>query len=354
MNVLPLCLIIIIIDVVIIVRSIITLVRNKNNQGDTHRKIKSRAIISLSISSLLLLVFMSLLGLAISESANNKKHDANSSSSSKSSATSLLNSSSSMSSKKSTDNHVSASDMKAHPQLSGAVITYYGVHMLKSSSWQALQNNMNDKFGIEVMSTSDATKYFINLGNQNNGIYYLLVGTDHDEVAFYDENNILLKKVSLNDVVGYVNDNTSESTINSIRDNVTVSVGNPKIDLVNDAQTDSKKYAEDIMAYVENENIADSFTYGLWHSIDPESLKKLYNGSYHVSFDGNSTYGLDTQSGGSAQFTSPVAGSVSFIGQGGVSAKPVDPEKLRVSVSTIEDVLNNLDASQFPDVTVSE
>ncbi|WP_220734827.1 hypothetical protein [Leuconostoc inhae] len=244
--------------------------------------------------------------------------------------------------------------MKAHPQLSGAVITYYGVHMLKSSSWQALQNNMNDKFGIEVMSTSDATKYFINLGNQNNGIYYLLVGTDHDEVAFYDENNILLKKVSLNDVVGYVNDNTSESTINSIRDNVTVSVGNPKIDLVNDAQTDSKKYAEDIMAYVENENIADSFTYGLWHSIDPESLKKLYNGSYHVSFDGNSTYGLDTQSGGSAQFTSPVAGSVSFIGQGGVSAKPVDPEKLRVSVSTIEDVLNNLDASQFPDVTVSE
>ncbi|GAB6092936.1 hypothetical protein [Furfurilactobacillus curtus] len=248
----------------------------------------------------------------------------------------------------------SIAELKNNPKESAVAIVYYGVkYVSNNQTWHNIFTDGGNGFTISVKTVDQNTaKYYVetrtDTNKDPNAVYYSLVGNDHNEVAFYDSQDNELLKVSLKAIQTYANQNFSEADmagrtkkVDIIQASGSNTTSTPGTDLVADAQNDPTKYAEEIMTYAEQVNIATEFNQPLWWD-KLDQLKSHFGGYYHI-YQSSDTgeFSLDTQAGGGLGFDAPQNGNVKFFVSGGPSASGNGSQEVSVDIAQIEAQLDS-------------
>lgn len=156
---------------------------------------------------------LALTGCASSSSSSNKKNDVKESKrTEKVTKTPVKNKS-----------NFTVDDLKQHPKMSATAITLYGdTHVQNSRKGQLPstdKDNFEKGFNLAVESVNSTTaKYYTNSDKLSEFSYYSLLGSNHDQVAYYDAQDKVLLKAPLSNVISYLNKTLT-------RDEMTSTVG---------------------------------------------------------------------------------------------------------------------------------
>ncbi|KRL54315.1 hypothetical protein [Furfurilactobacillus rossiae] len=118
-------------------------------------------------------------------------------------------------------------DLKQHPKMSATAITLYGDTHIPSSHSKELSStdrtNFEKGFSLFVRIVNSTTaKYSTNSDKMSQFNYYSLVGSDHDQVSYFDARDKILLKVSLAKVVNYLNKTLTSAETTTVADKVTI------------------------------------------------------------------------------------------------------------------------------------
>ena len=119
-------------------------------------------------------------------------------------------------------------DLKQHPKMSATAITLYGdTHIQKNQKGKLSskdETNFEKGFNLAVESVNSTTaKYYTNSDKLSKFSYYILLGSNHDQVTYYDTQDKALLKVSLADVIRYLNKTLTSAEMTSVADSIEIS-----------------------------------------------------------------------------------------------------------------------------------
>ncbi|WP_026017038.1 hypothetical protein [Furfurilactobacillus rossiae] len=249
------------------------------------------------ILAAMMVFVLTLSGCASSNSSSNKKNDVKESKrTEKVSNTPVKNKS-----------DFTVDDLKQHPKMSATAITLYGdTHIQKDQKGKVSSKDEADferGFGLAVESVNSTTaKYYTNSDKISQFSYYSLVGSNHDQVTYYNTQDKTLLKTSLSDVISYLNKTLTNAEMTSIADSINISM---KTKETTDNNINNQSWnVQAALKFLKSVNDASS---------QGASIINMAQIDYA---GGTSTLPIDTDSGATAPPNSVIIGGVSGNGSG--------------------------------------
>jgi len=267
---------------------------------------------------------------------------------------------------------VTFSDVSEKPKLAATVVSLYGADKLDDSDWskvgKAVQDHSQD-VDLFFSTSKDGGKYKFILENQepeDDGVWYRLLGNEHEDVVYFDINDSKLQNVPFKKVIEYVNNHYSDSELKEMLERMFVQEeGQPRdhsgktansnsneskhssVDLRTSYEIDKDMWSRQVMTYLEN-HVSDlknptafqmivDIKQGKNNSFNEEpQLKRKYVGKYDGSITHDDlTIGVP-QAGGAYVMTIEDSDLVvKFENVGSVETQCIVP------ISHVEDYLKN-------------